>query len=113
MRAPSCCARGAAGFRPYDPAAQGDRPSVALAAQELPGPLDLRMMAADRFGSASAWTSARRVTVDSTPPSISLSASTLSAFADNLLVPAEAGLSGQVQDDRQARWARPCASRPG
>jgi hypothetical protein len=73
----------------------------------------LRVMAADRFGSASAWTSARRVTVDSAPPSISLSADTLSAFADNLLVPAEVGLSGQVQDDRQAGWAQLCASRPG
>ena len=74
---------------------------------------DLRASAADSFGNAGGWTVARRVTVDSAPPSISLGADTLSAFADNLLVPAEVGLSGQVQDERQAGWAQLCASRPG
>ena len=73
----------------------------------------LRVRATDRFGNMSAWTVWHTVTVDATPPTVSLSADTEAALDDELLAPDELGLTGQVHDDRQADKVKICVAPPG
>lgn len=74
---------------------------------------DLQVRAEDRFGNATAWTDLHRVEVDRTRPTVQLSADTLLALSDDVLVPDETSLTGVVLDDRQAAQVGVCAGPVG
>ena len=73
----------------------------------------MRVRATDRFGNMSVWSDWRTVTVDATPPTVSLSADTETALGDGLLATDELGLTGQVHDERQADKVKICVAPPG
>lgn len=73
----------------------------------------LRAQGSDVWGNSGAFGLPRTLTVDAVPPSISLSAATQSALADERLGPGESGLRGAVVDDRAAAQAEVCALESG
>ena len=75
---------------------------------------ELRARATDRFGNGTpGWTAPHTVTVDATPPTVTLSADTEDALSDDLMGLDEIGLTGQVHDDREAAQVEVCAAPPG
>jgi hypothetical protein len=72
----------------------------------------LRVRAVDGFGNLSTWTEWLTVTVDTIPPTVDLSAETLTWLVDDLIGPDEMGLTGVVVDDRQASAVEVCAALP-
>lgn len=76
--------------------------------------IQLRARATDRFGASGDWTAPVTVTVDATPPRVTLSEGTNAALRhDALLGPDELWLSGQVEDERRASAVQVCVAAPG
>jgi len=71
----------------------------------------LRARAIDGFGTSGDWTEPVTVTVDATPPVITLGPETVAALGqDKLLGPDDLWFSGQVADERQAAGVSVCAA---
>jgi hypothetical protein len=81
--------------------------------------IGLRARATDRFGASGEWTAPVTVTVDATPPTVTLSAETEAALReaapgeDPLLGQDELWFRGQVEDERQAAGVEVCVGAPG
>jgi uncharacterized repeat protein (TIGR01451 family) len=69
---------------------------------------EVRLRATDGYGEPSDWTPWRTYVVDETPPTVTLSAETMSTYSDTVLSQNTASFSGRVGDERGVAEAMVC-----
>lgn len=72
------------------------------------GTLRVRVRATDEFGNTSGYSQPVTLTIDTTPPTVQLDATTMDALSDGFVNAAEGTLTGQVTDNLAAQSVRFC-----